>query len=432
MYIKREFQDYIKSAFETRQQFGLILGGIVGCGKTTLIEELLKTHQQAYSIFTYSGDDVKFREAVRNDTNYIFNDIKAHTHKPTLIFVDEVQKCEEVFDALKVAFDKAQAKFIVTGSNPAYLDSEAKKRLQRRAEFMKLMPFSLRELLCHGQYFDLSSVQKLVEHILWEPKAEIAEKEFQIFSDLTDQLKVEIKNYLTYGGLPLAYLANTEIQKFTEIKKITERGFDAFMHESNNISDKIKLYLADLHSKEFSFHGFFQTTGLRRRDIVNQELIALNNHGYIVSKKPFFPNDTRRSYLTTYSYIDPGIVNYLMSSADIENRKGYLVEGYVHARLTYLAQFHHFPTELYYYKDYVHESDEKIKFNGREIDFILKVGKKILPIEVKSRFEINGIDSAFLEAFVHKHKCPYGLLLYGGLPYYHREKKILFFPFWAL
>lgn len=89
--------------------------------------------------------------------------------KKALCFVDEVQKSEAVFDAIKVAWD-GSIDFIVSGSNPEYLETQASMRLQRRSVRFDLKPLSLPEILKHagllGHDFSLSKNEDLFCSIL--------------------------------------------------------------------------------------------------------------------------------------------------------------------------------------------------------------------------------------------------------------------------
>ena len=60
----------INKLFLKKQNSGLILAGIVGCGKTTLIEHCLKALKQKFKLFSYTGDDTKFRANISADSKY--------------------------------------------------------------------------------------------------------------------------------------------------------------------------------------------------------------------------------------------------------------------------------------------------------------------------------------------------------------------------
>lgn len=169
-YIKREIEDKILHLNSRERPFGVILQGMVGVGKTTMVEHALRHTDNTKPVFRYSGDHTAFRAAISKDSLFLINDVRASTQQSAIIFVDEVQKCPEVFDALKVAFDQGKISFIVSGSNPAYLATEARRRLQRRAEMINLMPFSPVEILAHDGYVDMAASLQAFGHLLFEGK----------------------------------------------------------------------------------------------------------------------------------------------------------------------------------------------------------------------------------------------------------------------
>lgn len=164
-----------------------------------------------------------------------------------MLIVDEVQKSENIFDALKYAFDHSNISFIVTGSNPAYLSTVAKKRLRQTKSI------------------DEIEIPKLT---------------------LSSQIQTICQNYLKFGGLPLALLAESTEDKLAEIRLTVERGFELMSHENSNLDDVIRIELAHLQSKEFTYKNILEKTRLRRREIVNKNINELLNHGYVVKNTP--------------------------------------------------------------------------------------------------------------------------------------------------
>ncbi|MGK5089815.1 AAA family ATPase [Bdellovibrionota bacterium FG-2] len=199
-HITRELASIILDKLKSKGDSGVILSGVVGCGKTTLIKEQVIPHlPRDYEIFQFTGDDLHFRSKVQADTKYIFETVSSKTTRRAFVFVDEVQKCEEVFDALKFAFDHLKLSYIVSGSNPEYLNTVAKKRLQRRAEFLVLSPFSLPEILSHEGLLHLDESQRFFDLVNSGTLPDFS----TINLTLTKRIERTISKYLRIGGLPL-------------------------------------------------------------------------------------------------------------------------------------------------------------------------------------------------------------------------------------
>ncbi len=430
MYIYRELQENLLRFFKPDFPSGLILTGTVGSGKTTLIEHVLKKLEKDFRIFAYTGDDVQFRQAVAGNTRYLHEQVSAQTTRPSLIFIDEAQKSELIFDAVKYAFDNTKVAFVISGSNPAFLQTEAKKRLQRRADLWNLPPFSLGEILCHEKIVEQKWIRQFQDVIFnWKKGRDV-----EIPLDLDERVKRIITTYLCYGGFPRAHLARNNDDKLVEIRKIVERGFELLSVNNENTTETIKLELAKLDSKEFAYRGVFQRTGLRSRDQINKVIDDLINHGYLIKKKPILIGEARRSYLSNYSYIDPGIVTYLTGEELLEDdtEKGFRVEGYVHNRLRQILQMKALKTHINYYKPFTIDVNNKVKYSAGEIDFVISIGKRLIPLETKAGTDRSQIDTSLLTGFIPKYKAPFGIIAYGGLPCWDRKNKILYWPYWLI
>jgi predicted AAA+ superfamily ATPase len=427
-YITRDAENWILNKLDEEKVFGLILSGIVGSGKTTLIENVILQLNTSWQCFSFTCDDVQLRLKVAQDTKYLLQEIRSTTQKKCLVFVDEVQKSEEIFDSLKILFD-AGISFIVTGSNPAYLNSIARKRLQRRADWLTLYPFYPSELLVHQGNISSEASKWFAQNIFFQfMKNEIMQIPAWDIT-LSADIKYQLDTFLSVGGLPLAFLKGSG-SGLSEVRKSVERGFEALEVAGDNLSEIIEVELAQMNAQEFTYKNIFKKTGLRRREIVNKVIANLIDHGYLLDKRPF-TKEGFRSYLVVYSFIDPGIVNYLCG--DIADDLGHHIESCVHARLNYLKQFLSYKCELYYFKPYQVDAAEKsLRFGPGEIDFIFKAGKSLLPIECKRSAQINNIDTSQLETFIKKNKLAFGVIAYGGVPYFDAVKKIYYWPWWML
>jgi predicted AAA+ superfamily ATPase len=249
---------------------------------------------------------------------------------------------------------------------------------------------------------------------------------------LSNEMTQLFKNYFIYGGLPLSILANEPAQKLKEIRLTTERGFDLMSNENKANSDLVRLELAKLNSKEFTYQNILTKTRVRQRAVINVIIDDLINHGYLVKKQPLILIKDKTSYLSVYSFTDPGIVSYLTADYDSESNLGSRVEAYVHARLAYLSYNSVFKSSISYFKPYSLDTNKNIRYSPGEIDFIFSHGKRMIPIEVKSSNNFGNIDTDLICEFSKKHNCQYSVVLYGGIPHIDNTKNILFWPWWMI
>ena len=427
-YVKRHLHEVIRNLFLSKKPEGLILAGIVGAGKTTLINKVMEDLSSEYQTFSYTGDEVRFRENVSQSTDWLHEDIRSQTDKRALVFVDEVQKCESVFDVVKYAFDRGIS-FIVSGSNPHYLRTTARKRLQRRGEFITLAPFSLPELLEHEKLIPTNSHQ-LFRNFIETPRISLPES---LGITVTPKVRELISTYLVFGGLPLIYQTEKRADKLREIRKVVERGFEAISNDTDDISDMVRIELARIHSREFTYQNILKQTGLRKRDIINGVIDGLIGHGYLHKKKPIIFEEGKRSYLSVFSYSDPGIVTYLSGDTTVEGSLGQRVEGVVHSQLAELLQLIPLKTQLEYFKPYrITGAGQKLNFMQGEIDFVITQGKSHIPIEVKSADTAHNLNVQLIKEFIKERNAPFGVVLYGGAPQWRDRTRLLLWPYWLV
>jgi len=71
--------------------------------------------------------------------------------------------------------------------------------------------------------------------------------------------------------------------------------------------------------------------------------------------------------------------------------------------------------------------------DGKEIDFLLVKGKKIIPIEVKNKRELTKNELKNMKYFMEKYKIKQGFIIYNGKEQeieINKNKKIKFIPLW--
>jgi predicted AAA+ superfamily ATPase len=449
MYIERKLSNDLAQWLESEHHPNIaVISGVVGCGKTTLVENFLRSDKllTGRQIFSFSLDDVTLRRRIAGDSEFFLNYVASRlsTGKKALCFVDEVQKSEAVFDAIKVAWDKG-IDFIVSGSNPEYLETQASMRLQRRSVRFDLKPLSLPEILNQGGLigsdFSLERNEDLFFSIL-DGSADLSDVQNYLstlsFGPLDAILPI-CSRYWLHGGLPKAHLAKTLTQSFAHIQASVERGFAPILQDTIDIFDIVTVELASSSGREFSYENFFQRTRTKNRDKINQVISKLLAHGYIKAKRPYIP-DGRASYFVSYSFIDPGMISYLTDARETNSeREGAVIESYINARLDNILQLRPRKASLAYFKPYsIKDSGQKneLRFKPGEIDFVVYFGalssRKSAGLEVKRAVDVaNDSLTTLLDAMTQK-IIKRGIVLYGGMPRVDEERKLIFWPWWLV
>lgn len=433
MYIPRHIDASLLRSIDA-SPVGIILAGIVGSGKTTSIEHLcedLKTRE--FQIVKFDGDDVKFRTTVAQNSRCIVDKIREEGLRKPFLFVDEIQKTPETFDAIKIAYDELRVPFVVSGSNPAYLRHEASDRLQRRATIRTMFPLSLSEILVEQKLLDHQGSSWFLDLLCKVDKIE--DSLFRQHGPIED-IQGLVKQFFIKGGIPQAHLAPTLDQSFEFIKMVAERGITHTYQGTIAVDDEVRQELARQNSREFSYQGCHQRLRSSKRHIVDRVIEHLLANGYLLKKRPYLDEyeGQKSSYFTTYSWVDPGLVGYYTGtiSPDLQDL-GFRLESYVHCQVMRTLESLPLKSSVYYYKPFsIKPSNGALYFKQGEIDFVVKIGARLVPIEVKLTRHLHEVDSSALEDYVRAKRLPFGVVAYGGAPTIDRTKKIVYFPFWMI
>ena len=108
------------------------------------------------------------------------------------------------------------------------------------------------------------------------------------------------------------------------------------------------------------------------------------------------------------------------------------MEGYLHNRLTQILQLKALKTHINYYKPFTIDANNKVKYGAGEIDFVVTVGKRLIPLEAKAGIDRSQIDTSLLVDFIKRQGIAFGIIAYGGLPHWDKRNRILYWPYWLI
>lgn len=383
---------------EWKEQSGgktaLLIEGARRIGKSTVVEGFAQKEYQSYILIDFSRASQETRQLFEDvsDLNYLFLQLQLqyktdlHTRNSVIIF-DEVQLCPKARQAIKALVEDGRYDFIETGSLISI-----KKNVQ--------------DILIPSEERKINMYPMDYEEFLWalgdDTTFSLLKKCFETNQPLGDALNRrqlrQFRLYMLVGGMPqavAAYIETNSFRKVDEVKrdiislyendfaKIDPTGrlamlYDAIPAQLNkNASryqssavlngerpDKILELIAELKDSRtalVSYHANDPNAGLSNTKDLSKFKLFLSDTGLFVTL--MFKNK---------DFVENEIYEKLLSDK-LSVNLGYLYENIVAQCLTASGN------ELFYHTI----MNERSKHNY-EIDFLLTIKNKVIPLEVKS------------------------------------------------
>lgn len=368
-YINRELEKQLQPFLERKEVIAIV--GPRQAGKTTFLEHLkedLEENHKSVRFITFEkrSDLLLFQKNLE--------DFKDLYKKYQIVIIDEFQYAKEGGKKLKYLFDTTETKFIISGSSSLELTFQTGRYMVGRMFNFILWPFSFREYLSYADKGIFTLIQERIPDIL--------SSDFDLsraFGDEINQRLEELfENYLIWGGYPAAVLAETQIEKQKILESILEnyllRDINSLLQlaTEDELVSLIK-FLATQIGNVVAYKELSNVSGLSHKTLLKH--LNILRQTYIIDLiKPYFTNKrTELSKNPKVYFLDSGLRNLaLLDFKPCETRsdRGSLVENYVFKSLKRRAT-----------------PFESLNFwrtkSKAEVDFIIRPGQKIIPIEVK-------------------------------------------------
>ena len=437
-YIIRANESFLFESFE--RPFISALLGPRRVGKTTLIEYYMNLHPEKKWI-QLSMDSLSQRNRVAAEELEIMIEQAALQKiggpKKLWVFIDEAQKCPELFDQIKIIYDAHKGedniKFIITGSAHLNLHKLTAESLAGRVELLNLREFNLKEmtLLLHQ---DILLPSQNIFDIIFNAKDMQALKEiFEHTRPFQNILQESLQEHLLWGGLPEVIEASSESSRL----KYLGDYLQTYLEKDIRAIDSI----GDLHMYQNLMKICAEITGSVRDD--KKIIDALHCSRNTLSKY-------RDYLLATLQYTE--LFPYVKSSIKrlVKSPKGYLINN---GLISYLTGIHDltilkntslighrfenwFLNEIQAWLDTQSENRQLYFWRtaaGAEVDFVVTLGRQVVPfeityasqIETKKLTNIKGFMAATPEAHI-------GVFCYMGPLSFNQEDRILFLPAWMI
>jgi predicted AAA+ superfamily ATPase len=353
------------------------------------------------------------------------------------VFIDEAQKCPELFDQVKLLYDKHKGKnhikFILTGSAHLNLHQLTAESLAGRVELLHLREFNLREMtnLKHqnlvlppesalNKIFKNEAIKKLKESC----------SQLRPFQNL---LEDSLRSHILWGGLP------ETIDESSDENRLKYLGdyLQTYLEKDIRAIDSI----GDLNLFQDLMKICAEQTGSLRDD---KKLIdALHSSRNTLLKY-------RNYLLATLQYIE--LYPYIGSSIKrlVKSPKGYLINN---GLVSYLTGIHQLPilqntglighrfenwflNEMLTWLDTAPERHQ-ISFwrtpVGAEVDFVVTLGTGVIPFEITYTTQAPTKKLRNLKSFLQSNPASgLGILCYMGPLAYMEAERILLLPAWVI
>ena len=359
--IKRKLFKELKEHL-SQKEISVIIGPRQA-GKTTLMELLQSCLKKEKKNTVFLSLDFEADKKHFASQNNLISKIQLEIGKSRgYIFIDEIQRKENAGLFLKGLYDlKLPYKFIVSGSGSVELKEKISESLFGRKRIFELNTISFQEFVNFRT--DYRYEEKFVDF-------------FTVEKDKGRDLLIE---YLNFGGYPRQILE----PQLKEKSKIMDEIYHSYLEKDilyllrvekiEAFSSLVKI-LAGQTGKIVNYSELSSTLGISLKTIKNY--LWYIQKTFIVQKiTPYFTNVRKELSKSPIMYFyDLGLRNYalgLFGNLTIPSELGFVFQNFI---LNVLKEKLRFTAgELHFWRTK----------DRAEVDFIIKFGKSIIPVEVK-------------------------------------------------
>lgn len=380
--IKRKIFNEIKNHLD-KKEISLIVGPRQ-VGKTTIMNEIKnylekEGKKSVFLSLDYESDSVFFKS--QED---LLRKIKLNLGKDEgFVFIDEIQRKENAGLFLKGIYDLGLPyKFIVSGSGSLELKEEINESLAGRKKDFFMNPVDFEE------FVDFKTEYK------YEGKLQDF---FEIEKEKTFNF---LKEYMNFGGYPRVILEETEKEKSNIIDQIFRSCIEKdiiYLLKSDRIDAFVLMIkiLASQTGKLINYTSLATQTGLSVPSL-KKYLWYAEKVFIIRTVYPFFTNKQKEITKSPIVYfVDLGLRNFSLNMfGRVENNEqlGLIFQNFIYNKI----------------KKEIEENLKSINFwrtkEGAEVDFVVRDGLSLLPIEVKfSNLSKTEITRSF-RSFINEYK----------------------------
>jgi len=344
--VEREILSAIKDDFFQRK--AIILIGARQTGKTTLLEKMTADFQDNEILFLNCDEP----EVTRQLTNVSSAELKQLIGNRKLVFIDEVQRVENVGITLKLIVDNiSDIQLVVTGSSALDIRSKINEPLTGRKFEYQLFPFSTQELINSTSLLDEKRL--LEQRMIYGMYPDVVNN-----SDKAQRILIELTN---------SYLFK-DIFEYKDIRR-------------PDVLNKLLQALALQLGSEVSFNELGQTVGLDKETVMRY--LDLLEKVFVIFRLNSFSRNLRNEMKKSQKvyFYDNGVRNALIQNfkpLELRTDTGALFENFMISERKKHTEYNRIYCNKFFWRthaqqeiDYIEEKDGMLyafefKWNDRK------------------------------------------------------------------
>jgi uncharacterized protein len=344
-----------------------VLTGARQTGKTTLVRDLLPTAGRPAPVY-FSLDDPDERLRLAADP------VRRLDHGARLVVLDEVQKQPGLLDAVKLLADRGEGRrFLLLGSAQILLLQQVRETLAGRAALLELWPLALVERV-EGDEAPSSWLDRI-----WQEGEAAVRRMADVppSADVTRLWRGRAEDHFQWGGYPALEPMPPEDRR-AWLRDFRRTYLERDLADLGRVADLDQFALAQNLLAA-------RTAGLLSYSEVARELgVAVNTvkryvrfleiSYQVVLLRPLQPTVTARLVKSPKLYWSDPALARLLAEQQAGTDNGAMFETAILDELLRWSSWQPAPPSLHFFRTHA----------GREIDFLVHAGDRLLAIEVKA------------------------------------------------
>ncbi|MBU0987141.1 MAG: ATP-binding protein, partial [Proteobacteria bacterium] len=373
-------------------------------GKTTLSRYMFPDHKYL------SMENLDIRHMAQDDPRGFLDDYGKN------LILDEIQRVPALFSYLqqRVDLDETPASYVLTGSQQFLLMEKITQSLAGRIVTFQLYPFSCSELYEAGPDKNIDSIFKIKPGYI------------------KDGQDIDIFKTIFTGMYPRIHDKKLDARKWIENYILTyiERDIRSLVNVDNlKLFEDFLKTCASMSGQLINYTSISNNIGISQ-PTVKKWMSLLETSGILFVLAPHHKNIKKRMVKTPKLYFtDTGVLSFLLSIRSPDELTGHPLFGNIFE--TFVI------SELY---KRVYHTGEKPSFyfyrdkTGHEVDLIVDIGPKLLPIEIKASKTYHPELKSNISAWLNfkGNTADKGYVVYRGQDIVGKKSAVSFVPWWCL